>query len=160
MIFVTVGTHEQPFDRLVKYMDKWAENHDEKVFIQRGYSLYEPKFADHSDFLTTEEMFEYMDKSRIIVTHGGPSSYIYPLQIGKTPIVVPRKKEYGEHINNHQVKFSKEMENKFGIIVIENINDLSKVIDCYCDTAENKSKINNNIKFCDELNKIVEKMFE
>ena len=34
MIFVTVGTHEQPFNRLVEYMDKWAESHDEKVIMQ------------------------------------------------------------------------------------------------------------------------------
>lgn len=33
MIFVTVGTHEQQFNRLVEYMDMWAENHDEKVII-------------------------------------------------------------------------------------------------------------------------------
>ena len=43
MIFVTVGTHEQPFDRLVKYMDGWAAEHDEKVIIQTGFSTYEPE---------------------------------------------------------------------------------------------------------------------
>ena len=26
MIFVTVGTHEQPFDRLIEYMDKLVQN--------------------------------------------------------------------------------------------------------------------------------------
>lgn len=26
MIFVTVGTHEQQFNRLVQYMDKWVRN--------------------------------------------------------------------------------------------------------------------------------------
>ena len=30
MIFVTVGTHEQSFDRLIDYMDKWAGEHDEE----------------------------------------------------------------------------------------------------------------------------------
>lgn len=29
MIFVTVGTHEQQFNRLVEYMDKWAGEHEE-----------------------------------------------------------------------------------------------------------------------------------
>ena len=42
MIFVTVGTHEQPFNRLVAFMDKWAEVHDEKVIIQTGFSTYNP----------------------------------------------------------------------------------------------------------------------
>ena len=46
MIFVTVGTHEQQFNRLVEYMDKWADEHDEKVVIQTGYSTYEPKYCE------------------------------------------------------------------------------------------------------------------
>lgn len=40
MIFVTVGTHEQQFNRLVEYMDKWAIKNDEEVVIQIGYALY------------------------------------------------------------------------------------------------------------------------
>ena len=40
MIFVTVGTHEQQFNRLIEYMDIWASEHDEKVVIQTGYSSY------------------------------------------------------------------------------------------------------------------------
>ena len=44
MIFVTVGTHEQPFDRLVKYIDELVKVGEikEEVVIQAGYSTYEP----------------------------------------------------------------------------------------------------------------------
>ena len=47
MIFVTVGTHEQPFDRLIQYMDdmKREELLDEEIVIQTGYSTYEPKYC-------------------------------------------------------------------------------------------------------------------
>ncbi len=38
MIFVTVGTHEQQFNRLVGYMDKWAAEHDEEVIMQVGFT--------------------------------------------------------------------------------------------------------------------------
>ena len=48
MIFVTVGTHEQQFNRLVQYMDKWASEHEEKVVIQSGYCTYEPQYAEYS----------------------------------------------------------------------------------------------------------------
>ena len=45
MIFVTVGTHEQPFNRLVEYIDQLKENGtiSEEVIIQTGFSTYEPK---------------------------------------------------------------------------------------------------------------------
>ena len=40
MIFVTVGTHEQSFERLVKEMDRLVETGviTEEVFIQTGIS--------------------------------------------------------------------------------------------------------------------------
>lgn len=91
MIFVTVGTHEQPFNRLVEYMDNWSRNHDEKVVIQTGYSTYEPKYCEWKKLYSYQEMIKKVEEARIVITHGGPSSFIMPLQIGKTPLVVPRK---------------------------------------------------------------------
>lgn len=47
MIFVTVGTHEQPFNRLVKAIDKLKKDGviTEDVIMQTGYSTYEPKYC-------------------------------------------------------------------------------------------------------------------
>lgn len=44
MIFVTVGTHEQPFNRLIECVDKLKLNNEikEEVIIQTGFSTYEP----------------------------------------------------------------------------------------------------------------------
>ena len=132
MIFVTVGTHEQPFNRLVEYMDTWAETHDEEVIIQMGFSTYEPKHCKWQKLYPYDEMVEMVDKARIVITHGGPSSFIMPLQIGKIPIVVPRRKKYDEHVNDHQVLFCKEVaERKKNIIVINRINRLEEIIDKY-----------------------------
>lgn len=43
MIFVTVGTHEQPFNRLVQEIDNLKRDGviTEDVIIQTGYSTYE-----------------------------------------------------------------------------------------------------------------------
>ena len=81
MIFVTVGTHEQQFNRLVKYMDKWAMQHDEEVIIQTGYSTYEPKHCKWQKIFPYQEMIKKVDEEKNIITHGGPSSFIAPLQI-------------------------------------------------------------------------------
>ena len=45
MIFVTVGTHEQPFNRLIEEIDKLKGDGiiKEEVIIQKGFSNYEPK---------------------------------------------------------------------------------------------------------------------
>ena len=42
MIFVTVGTHDQGFKRLVKKMDEIAGQIDEEVVMQIGSTDYKP----------------------------------------------------------------------------------------------------------------------
>ena len=49
-------------------------------------------------------MNELVEKARIVITHGGPSSFLMVLQKGKIPIVVPRQKQFDEHVNDHQVE--------------------------------------------------------
>ena len=158
MIFVTVGTHEQPFNRLVEYMDQWAENHEEPVIIQTGYSTYEPKHCEWSSMYSYDKMLELVDNARLIITHGGPSSYFMSLKVGKVPIVVPRKAEFNEHVNDHQVAYCREVEKQQGnIIVIEDINELGKVLDHYDEIAGSMKNAlaSNNVRFCVEFEKIV-----
>ncbi|WP_275485624.1 glycosyltransferase, partial [Oenococcus oeni] len=58
MIFVTVGTHEQPFDRLLREVDKLIEKKviTEKVIMQTGFSKYTPKNAEWKSFLSYDQM--------------------------------------------------------------------------------------------------------
>ncbi|WP_026510306.1 glycosyltransferase [Butyrivibrio sp. LC3010] len=150
MIFVTVGTHEQPFNRLIEYMDKWAEKNDEEVIIQTGFSNYEPKFAKWSRLFSFQQMNKNMDKARIIITHGGPSSFIAPLQKGKVPIVVPRKKEFDEHVNDHQLTFCRMISDRMkSIILVEDEKRLGEIIQEY-NQIVGKMKVgrsSNNDKF-------------
>lgn len=160
MIFVTVGTHEQQFNRLVKYMDELKSSGKiaEEVIIQTGYSTYEPQSCTWSDFFSYKQMEEHVKNARIVITHGGPSSFIAPLRIGKVPIVVPRQSEFGEHVNDHQLGFCEAVQKRQGnILVVKDIINLGGVIADYDKLvasmpAEIKS---NNAKFCSELEKIV-----
>ncbi len=158
MIFVTVGTHEQPFNRLVEYIDNWASEHDEEVIIQTGFSTYEPTHCKWNKLYPYSEMVELVDKARIVITHGGPSSFIMPLQIGKIPIVVPRKKEFDEHVNDHQVDFCNQVARRQGnIIVVEEVNRLDNYINKYDDLVSGmrSSLRSNNESFCESFEKIV-----
>ena len=46
MIFVTVGTHEQPFNRLIQKIDELKKDGiiNEDVIIQTGFSTYETSY--------------------------------------------------------------------------------------------------------------------
>ena len=164
MIFVTVGTHEQPFNRLIECMDNLKKDGTitGEVVMQTGYSTYEPKYCRWQKLFPYQEMLKLVDEARIVITHGGPSSFIMPLQIGKTPIVVPRRHEFNEHVNNHQVSFVKAVAERMGsIIVVDDISELSNTIKNYDAIIGDMKKVvkSNNETFNEELEKIVEEMF-
>lgn len=164
MIFVTVGTHEQPFDRLIKCIDKMVEcgKIEEEVIIQKGYTDYEPKHCKSYKLIGYDEMQKYIEDARIVVTHGGPASFLAPLSIGKIPIVVPRKKEFNEHVNNHQLEFAIEVEKRMkNIIVVENEEQIIDAIVNYDKKIEklNNKEHSNNKVFNEKLKKEINKLF-
>lgn len=165
MIFVTVGTHEQPFNRLVKAVDELKSNGtipaDEPVFIQTGFSTYEPQHCEWANLLPYEDMQSYIQEARIVVTHGGPSSFLAPLRLGKIPIVMPRHVEYEEHVNNHQVEFVKDVAERFDdIIVVDDKTELAAAITNYNKLIKNKTDVavSHNTKFCREFAAIVNEL--
>lgn len=164
MIFVTVGTHEQPFNRLLEYVDKLKEQKviTEEVIMQTGFSTYTPKHCKYQKLFSYQRMNELVEEARIVITHGGPSSFLMVLQKGKIPIVVPRQKQFDEHVNDHQVEFCKEVvKRQKNIIAVEEIDELKKVILDYNKIVSeiNIFQNNNNEKFCREFSNIVDELF-
>lgn len=164
MIFVTVGTHEQQFDRLIKKVDELKRDAviKEDVVIQTGFSTYEPKHCQWSKLIPYREMIENVQNARIVITHGGPASFIMPLQMGKVPIVVPRQQKFEEHINDHQLEFAREVEKRQkNIIVVEDIGQLESSI---CNYEGLKDSLNacaktNNAQFNESFEKLVDELF-
>lgn len=165
MIFVTVGTHEQPFDRLIQKIDELKRNGivNEEVIIQTGYSTYEPKYCQWSKLLPYEQMVENVAKARIVVTHGGPASFIMPLQLGKIPVVVPRQSQYGEHVNDHQVEFARAMQQRQGnILVAERMEELETILVNYDTLVRSMPAALNshNARFVADFEKIVGQLLQ
>lgn len=165
MIFVTVGTHEQPFDRLICKVDELKKDGiiTEDVIIQTGYSTYEPVYCQWSKLIPYEQMVRNVEDARIVITHGGPASFIMPLQIGKTPIVVPRQKKYGEHVNDHQIEFTRQVKERMGsIILVEDVNELGEIVDSYemCVSRMKKEVSHDNARFNQKFEKLVDGLFK
>lgn len=164
MIFVTVGTHEQPFNRLIKAVDELKRDGviTDDVIMQTGFSTYEPQYCQWNKFIPYQDMIKNVEDARIVITHGGPASFIMPLQIGKTPIVVPRQHKFEEHINDHQVEFARNVVERMGTIIpVEDISKLGDIITNYDEIIANvEHEIgSNNKKFCDNLETMVSNLF-
>lgn len=164
MIFVTVGTHEQPFNRLIEEVDrlKGAGEIEDEVIIQRGYSTYKPKHCLSYDMLSYEDMEKYMREARIIITHGGPASFIAPLSLGKIPIVVPRQAKYHEHVNDHQLEFCRQVAERMNnIILVEDVKILEKILQKQTTHLKRISSeiFSNNQNFNKQLREQIELLF-
>ena len=163
MIFVTVGTHEQQFNRLIEEIDRLKGNGiiKDEVVMQTGYCTYEPKYCEWSELLPYDQMLENVEKADIVITHGGPSSFIMPLQLGKTPIVVPRQQQFNEHVNNHQVEFARNVAERMGTIIpVEDVDKLKDLIINYDQIVAGMEHemSSNNAKFNKKLEKIVDEL--
>ena len=159
MIFVTVGTHEQQFNRLIKEVDRLKKNGTikEDVFIQIGYSDYKPKYCKWSKYIEFDEMQDYISKARVVITHGGPASFLSVLARNIPLIVVPRKLEFAEHVNDHQLDFARRINQQgYSIQYIDNINELELMLK---EVESTKEFISHNYKFNKEFIKVVKSLF-
>jgi len=106
VILVVTGTHHQPFDRLLRAADDIARELGELVVAQVGpSSLSLPHCAIHRSF-PPGELEQRMEEARIVVIHGGTSSFLAARALGRRPIVVPRRRAHREHVDDHQVEFA------------------------------------------------------
>jgi len=163
VIFVTVGTHEQPFNRLIEYIDhaKGDGLIADDIIIQTGFSTYKPDYCKWKALFPYEEMVGNVADARIVITHGGPASFIMPLQIGKIPIVVPRQHKFNEHVNDHQVDFVRAVAKKKGMIIpVYRIERLGGIVRKYNDIVEEmpKEMKSNNREFNKALQRLVENL--
>lgn len=127
MIFVTVGTTPYDFSRLIQEMDEIAGTLNEKVIMQIGLSSYEPKNAEYFRTTSRKDIQKYYKNAKTIVSHAAAGSILMAYHYNKVPILVPRMKKFGEHVDDHQVEGAKEWEVE-GMKVVYDINDLKNIL--------------------------------
>lgn len=164
MIFVTVGTHEQQFNRLVAYVDGMKQRGEiqEEVVIQTGFSTYEPQSCQWAKTFPYQRMQQLISEARIVITHGGPSSFFAPMMQGKIPVVVPRSKQFSEHVNDHQVRFCRQLKELGGkILLAEDEPQLKFILDHYDDLTGpmKEGVVSNNASFNTKFSEIVDELF-
>lgn len=130
MIFVTLGTQHFQLDRLINEIDhliKKGQLNADEVFIQNGSSK-KSKYAHNYPMMDENKFNSLISDCDVLISHGGTSSIIKGLKAGKKVIVVPRKKKYKEHVDDHQMQIARVFQEKNYIIVIDEIDELEKAL--------------------------------
>jgi len=126
MIVVSVGTHEQPYDRLLNAVK--ALGGDEELLVQYGTSELEHGRGEWVDYLSFDELAEQVARARVFVCHAGVGSIVLARRHGLRPIVVPRKHELGEHVDDHQLELSRRLAQSGIVTLVEDVRDLAAAV--------------------------------
>ena len=126
MIFVTVGTNETRFDRLLSAVD--ALQLAEEVVVQRGPSSVALREACVVDFLPFEVLVQEVRRARVVVTHAGVGSVIVALSNNRRPIVMPRLARHGEAVDDHQLAFAQRFERAGLVTIVETAGELADAV--------------------------------
>ena len=126
MIFVTVGTNEAPFDRLLRALAPVGDSED--LVVQCGSSAIRPSKARCFDFVPFDELTEYVRASRSVVMHAGVGSIAVALANGRRPIVVPRLHRYGEAVDDHQLQLARRLADAGSVHLVEDPASLPTVL--------------------------------
>ena len=131
MIFVTLGTQDKDFSRLLKAIDKEIERGiiKDKVVVQAGYTKYESKNMEIFDLIPTDEFNSLIEKSDLVITHGGVGNILSAIKKGKPVIAAARLKKFKEHTNDHQRQIIDEFTKQGYILELRDFNKLGKMLE-------------------------------
>ena len=155
MVFVTLGTQDKEFKRLLEMVDNAINDGiiKDEVVVQAGITKYESNNMKIFSFTNNDEMLSYIKDAKYIITHGGVGTIFNCLKNNKKVIAVPRLSKYGEHHNDHQLEVIKEFSNKGYILDGSNLEDAINKIDSF---IPNKYE-SNNINFISKLEEYINK---
>jgi len=130
LILVILGTHERPFYRLVKGIERLIQEKKirEKVIVQLGFTNYKVRGAKCYRFIPEKRFEEYVKKCSILITHGGLGSIMRGVKADKPVIAVPRRAIFGEHTDDHQLQIVEEAKKRGRVFVVYDIKELEKTI--------------------------------
>ena len=155
MIFVTLGTQDKSFKRLLEMVDKAiTEGYiKDKVIVQAGVTKYSSDRMDIYNLLPIDKFNKYIEECDLLITHGGVGSILNGLKNNKKVIVMPRLLKYDEHESDHQIQIVNTFYEKGYILKVDENDDLGKIINESKKFKPNKYIFNNEkfVKLIDNM---------
>ena len=156
MIFVTLGTNDKKFYRLLNELERLKKKNiiTEEIVVQAGSSSdFHSDYLKIFDLIPMDEFNKLMKKCSLLITHGGVGSIIDGLKNDKKVIAVARLFKYGEHENDHQIQIVESFSHYGYILPLYDITKLDKMINKAKTFKPKKyvSNTNNMINLVDEL---------
>ena len=132
-MFVTVGNATQGFARLLKAVDAAAGEGlfgDEPILMQTGYtSGFHASHCEQHAFLPMPQFEALLRESNLVISHGGAGTLIHILRVGRVPVVMPRRRQYAEHVDDHQFELVEALQREGRVVAALEARDLRAAVD-------------------------------
>lgn len=129
-IFAPLGTQKFPFNRLVGALNSLIDQKlyaPEEIVMQSSIYDLKPKFTAF-ELIDAERFHKFMQEAELVITHGGVNSIISCMNLHKPFIIAPRLKQYGEHVDDHQLEIAQLMKENLNAVVIQDFSQLQQAI--------------------------------
>jgi UDP-N-acetylglucosamine--N-acetylmuramyl-(pentapeptide) pyrophosphoryl-undecaprenol N-acetylglucosamine transferase len=123
-VVITVGTLDFSFRRLWDRL-KAVLPADTDVVVQAGpdSSRIDWPGATIEALMNPDELGSLMERADVVVAHAGIGSALMAFEAGKLPILVPRLKSHGEHVDDHQMQIASQFANR-GLAVMADASSI------------------------------------
>ncbi len=129
-LVISLGTDHHIYDRAAQWIGAYLEKHpDITCFFQHGFTTPPPNATETANILPRAEMLKLYEVAGAAVVHGGPGCILDVRATGKIPFTMPRRPWLGEHVDEHQVKFTEVMDSRGEAVLIHDFADLEQKLD-------------------------------
>lgn len=108
-VVASVGTDHHPYERMLDWMTAAREQLGVEVVVQRGATPGRDGI-ETVDYVGADELGALMEGADAVVCHGGPGTISLAQRSGHRPIVMARNPEFGEHVDDHQMRYVAKLE--------------------------------------------------
>jgi len=107
-VVVTLGSNSFDFRRLVEgILDVLPPGAD--VLWQTGATDVTGLGIQSCEALPADDLAAAMRKADLVIAHAGVGSALTALRSGHAPLLVPRRRHRGEHVDDHQVEIARHL---------------------------------------------------
>lgn len=122
-VVVALGTLAFRFDRLVDAVLAAVPPGAEIVW-QVGPNDYPSVQGDVTNLMPASDFASACAAADVVVAHSGVGTALTAIESGRVPILIPRRSEMGEHVDDHQLLIGEELERR-GLAILASPSELT-----------------------------------
>jgi UDP-N-acetylglucosamine--N-acetylmuramyl-(pentapeptide) pyrophosphoryl-undecaprenol N-acetylglucosamine transferase len=122
-VVVSLGTFKDyGFERLVRRLLEILPP-DAEVLWQTGDTDVSGLGITGHHAIPERELTQAIREADVLVAHAGVGTALAALEVGKCPVLVPRRLAHGEHVDDHQIQIAGELDSR-GLALSVDADDL------------------------------------